>query len=533
MHPTVFLGLDGATFTVLDALVQDGHMPALSAIMGRGVRAPLRSTAHPLTPPAWTTVMTGRTPGAHGIYDFLRSEIRPTGAFFTLNNFRDIRCETIWTLVSRLGGRVTSLNFPLMAPPPAVNGAIIPGLLSWRHLRRNVYPKELYDELKRLSGFNAQEISWDFEHERKGTQVIPDDELESWTQFHIVREKHWFEIVRHLMTNRPADLTAVMLDGIDKLQHSCWRFLDPAFVATNPTPFERKMRALCLEFFANLDRFLADLVGLAGPDSRLWIASDHGFGPNVKVLRINKWLEQYGYLRWRTTADESSRPAAPKTGNVHYVLLDWEKTTAYAQSGATNGIDIRVSKSRGDGGVPPHEYQSFRETLIKRLLDIRDPATGTPIVTQVLPREEAFPGMHGDKAPDLTLVLCDHGFVSVLDVEPVVMDRPVVAGTHYPLGVFIACGPGVRSGARLDEQSILDVAPTLLYSLRLPVPSDFEGRVMTAAFEPSYLAANSINSGPPTLAPDQYAAWVDADVADDTDADEKILNRLRALGYVE
>src|SRR3954454_18267324 len=115
MNPTILIGIDGATFTILDRLIADGYMPTLKAFQARGVRGGLLSTPHPLTPPAWTTLMTGRSPGNHGIYDFLRSEVREGGAFFTLNNFRDIQCETIWSIVSRQGGRVLSLGYPLMA----------------------------------------------------------------------------------------------------------------------------------------------------------------------------------------------------------------------------------------------------------------------------------------------------------------------------------------------------------------------------------------------------------------------------------
>ena len=79
-----------------------------------------------------------------------------------------------------------------------------------------------------------------------------------------------------------------------------------------------------------------------------------------------------------------------------------------------------------------------------------------------------------DRAPDLTLRLSDHGFVSVLNAVQPVLHRREVVGTHRPEGVFIAGGPGVRSGELLPPMSILDVAPTLLYSLDLPVPGDLE-----------------------------------------------------------
>jgi len=532
MHPTVLIGLDGASFTVLDPLMAGGHMPRLAKLIQAGARAELLSTKHPLTPPAWTTLVTGQPPGNHGIYDFLRAEIRDGGAFFTLTNYRDIRCETIWTIVSRQAGRITSLNFPLMAPPPEVRGAIVPGLLSWRHLRRNVRPASLYDELKGLPDFNPQDLSWDFERERKGTQVIPDEELEEWVRFHLGRERQWFHVVEHLMKTAPADLTAVMFDGADKLQHSCWRFLDPKFQSPQPDAFERTITDLCVQYFRELDEYIGRIVDLAAPGARVFIASDHGFGPNDIVLRIYKWLEQHGYLRWASSTPAHATQTA-KTGNAHYVLLDWEHTTAFAQSGATNGIHIRVAQPGQVGGIPQSEYATFRDRLRRELLEIRDPQDSSPIITDVWTREEIYTGQAISEAPDLTLVLADHGFFSVLDVEPVVSRRDVVAGTHYPEGVFVASGPGIPSGAMLPQQSILDIAPTLLYSLGLPIPEDFQGRVIRDAFRAEQLAAEPIRTGPPTESPRGNSAEAAGEESGEVESEALILNRLRALGYVE
>ena len=66
---TLFIGLDGCTYTVLDHLVSDIPgtgvvMPFMKKLMDEGARAKLRSTPNPLTPPAWTSVQTGRGPGA-------------------------------------------------------------------------------------------------------------------------------------------------------------------------------------------------------------------------------------------------------------------------------------------------------------------------------------------------------------------------------------------------------------------------------------------------------------------------------------
>lgn len=528
MQPTLLLGLDGATFSVLDMMMTAGHMPFLRQFQAEGVRAELLSTPHPLTPPAWTTVMTGRSPGNHGIYDFLRSEIRNNRAFFTLNNFRDIQCETLWTLLSRYGGRVLSLNFPLMAPAPPVAGVVVPGLLSWKHLRRNIYPPEIYDDLKSLPGFNARHFSYDFE-EMNATPSLSTQELIDWVRSHVIeREQHWFQILRRLLADGPWDLAGIVLDGVDKLQHACWRFLDPDLRPTHFTDSERILDDLCVRYFRQLDGFLREAVVLAGPTANVIMVSDHGFGPTFKSFRVNKWLETQGYLKW---PQESARHDG-KPRNLHFVHLDWEHTTVYAPSTPTSGIHIRVRRQPGEPGVPPEEYQAFRARLIEQLRAVRDPETGRLFFTNILKREEAFPGRYEDRAPDLTLVPFDYGFVSVLNQEPVIQTRASVTGTHHPVGVLLARGPAIACRRGLSRQAILDVAPTLLHCLELPVPEDFEGKVMADLFDATYWETHPVRLGPATETPTHYAAArVDAETA--AAEEQGVLNRLRALGYVE
>jgi len=497
--------------------------------MRRGVRAGLQSTAHPLTPPAWTTLMTGRTPGNHGVFDFIWSEERNGTFYFTLNNFHDIRVETIWSMVSRMGGRVAVLNFPLMSPPPDINGQIVPGLVSWKHLRRNTHPRELFQRLQELPGFDVKRAAWDFAREKQATRGLPSGEYEEWITHHIEREMQWMSICRYLVNNEPADLTAILLDGADKIQHMCWRFLDPELVPTNPSAHERRIRERCLDYYRLLDDFLAELLGSLGPECRIFVASDHGFGPTEKVFRVNQWLAEKGYLAWPRSdhLDETERRKLEAMARDHFVCVDWAQTTACVRSAATNGIHIRVAREPGQVGISPNDYESFRERLIRELLAIRDPDTGEQIVMDVLRMEDAFPGEHNERCPDLTLVLHDYGFVSTLDKKPTFFTRPEVAGTHRPEGIFLAAGPGIRNDHRLQQQTILDITPTLLYSLGADIPSDVEGSVMEGVFEPSCVAANPIEFGPAT-------DTVLAGEAESLDGEEEaaVMERLRALGYV-
>jgi predicted AlkP superfamily phosphohydrolase/phosphomutase len=56
------IGLDAATFAVIDPLLEAGELPNLRRIFDRGSRGILRSTTPPLTSQAWATAFTGVTP---------------------------------------------------------------------------------------------------------------------------------------------------------------------------------------------------------------------------------------------------------------------------------------------------------------------------------------------------------------------------------------------------------------------------------------------------------------------------------------
>ena len=108
---TLLLGLDGATFTVLEPLMRDGVMPFLKGFVAGGVSGELQSVIPALTPPAWTSLTTGRSPGHHGILDFFCKE-SPESHHIRIATSRDVHAETIWSLADRHGLRATALNFP-------------------------------------------------------------------------------------------------------------------------------------------------------------------------------------------------------------------------------------------------------------------------------------------------------------------------------------------------------------------------------------------------------------------------------------
>jgi predicted AlkP superfamily phosphohydrolase/phosphomutase len=527
----LLIALDGATFTILEPLMADGVMPFLRTFTESGARGELMSTPNPLTPPAFTSLMTGRSPGYHGVHDFIRAWERDGSLYFTLVNGRDVHCETIWSIASRGDRSITALNFIAMYPPRPLNGYTVPGFVTSRHLKLNVHPPGLYNELKGLQQFDAKQVAWDVDEGRRPLlQGLSEREYEEGVQYQIRKERQWFEITRYLMRTHPCDLTAVVFDGVDKLQHLMWPFLDPALAGTL-SPSERSIGASCREYFRALDGYLAELVGLAGPEALTLFVSDHGFGPTDEVFYANTWLAERGYLAWQpgTPIDDTESLTSPDL-KQHYASIDWTRTTAYARTSSSNGIFIRVAGGAGQPGIPAEQYQSFRARLVDELRAYRDPVSGRPVVIDVLLRDEVFPGPHMSEAPDLTLVLRDSGFLSILNASSPLKPRSKVSGTHRPEGILVAGGRGVHpSAAPLPRMSILDVAPTVLYGLGLPIPADFEGRVAEEIFEPAVLRAR----------PPAFHAAAGATTADDGEGaamseteEAQVMERLKALGYL-
>src|SRR4051794_19876401 len=133
---TVLIGLDGATFDLLDPMMADGVMPFLRRFAQTSARASLRSTPTCITPQAWTSLSTGRGPGHHGVFDFIRPEETDAGVYIKLLSANDVQSETIWSMASRHDRTVTLLNYPVTYPAPRVSGFVIPASVTVRHLRR-------------------------------------------------------------------------------------------------------------------------------------------------------------------------------------------------------------------------------------------------------------------------------------------------------------------------------------------------------------------------------------------------------------
>ena len=140
-------------------------------------------------------------------------------------------------------------------------------------------------------------------------------------------------------------------------------------------------------------------------------------------------------------------------------------------------------------------------------------------------------GVRGS-ATRVVIVVSDHGFEA--GRQPFRRGSHVLSGTHHSEaalhGIFVASGGPIRAGVRLGEIDILDVAPTVLHLLGLPVAWDLSGRVLSEAFDPKWMDTHRVRRGAPYPS---RAARVAGDDAAASPVDERMDAELRALGYVE
>jgi predicted AlkP superfamily phosphohydrolase/phosphomutase len=327
------------------------------------------------------------------------------------------------------------------------------------------------------------------------------------------------------MKSDRTELTAVVLDGPDKVQHLFWRFLDEDYLPDEPDPWFEHIRGLCLDYYRQLDRNIARMVEAAGQDTDVIFTSDHGFGPTTEIVYINEWLARRGYLKWSEAAwsDGTGQLTAERIKD-HLGMIDWKETAAFCPTPSSNAIHIKTDLGGGHG-VKQEDYPDFCLNLKRELLDYRDPAGGEAVFVGVDAnklRGTSYAGI----CPDLTLRLRDGGFVSILHSAEIVVPREHPDGTHRPNGIFIGYGPSFKRGEHVEALSILDVAPLILTLLDVPIPKDLEGRVPTEALA----ATGSVKSGGATV-----SGWSnDNESAEPTEEERQaLMNQLRALGYMD
>lgn len=546
------LGLDGLDFDVITPLLEDGAMPVLAQLRQDGSWAKLRSVVPPISPAAWTTLCTGVNPGAHGITGF--GVTAPNSYDTQVLRPSDVKAPQFWDYLAPAGKRTIVFALPHLHPPMPIAGVMVSGAMTPHAQAAWCEPRSLESELtaaglgfrKRLSVNTAKRIG-----PARTAEAVTD------------HAAHQAATLRYLMRTQDWDLTVAVLDSPDLIQHI---LLGQAFQQTRQRD-PRDMRALLATpagqglaaHFRDLDRLVGEILAEVPEGTATLVMSDHGFLPRPKVISLNQWLIGQGYLGTRRSglvgagaAHWRQRTVGAIMGSLHLRFLVpllpehlvsrvinvprvgrlvnmgvplWSRTKAFADVTVfCQGIRINLKGREPEGTVEPADYEALRAELMHGLTALRDPQTGEPVVTRAWRREALHPGAHGEGEPDIYLEYHpQYRAVPNRARSPLGYSAGAQGAGHGDDGILIARGRGIEAQGPLGQCQLLDLAPTVMTLLGLPVPEAMEGRPLP------FLQAQA---QAPTAATQVQIAQAPEGNAYTEDEEAEVRARLEDLGYM-
>ncbi|HUB67753.1 MAG TPA: alkaline phosphatase family protein [Candidatus Methylacidiphilales bacterium] len=562
----IIIGLDAAVLTLVEPWVAEGKLPHLAALIKNGISGTLESVIPPLTPAAWTSFMTGKNPGKHGIYNFMEHQPDGYGLLFTSGANR--RAETLWKIANQAGLTVGVMNTPFTYPPEKLNGFQISGLDTPSPASAFIHPPELRKEIEENLGPLKLDLRYlgfmtNFE---KRAQVL--DELKA-------SDAQWRRLALYLLDKHPQDIMMFTFMSIDTIQHYFWHYMDKNHFYHDAEGAVLFQNAI-LECYQRLDATVGEIVQRLDDQATVLVVSDHGQAAvSDRTLCINRILAQSGLLVckpapfWKTLLERIVSPAYnflrskltsaqkvaiarifPKMRDsvdsmvTSYSNIDWSKTKAFChEAWATPpSVSINLKGVKPQGIVEPADYEKVMKDVVAALQTVKDPRTNQPVIQKIYRRDEIYSGPFTDRAPDLTLEWWGESpfntkpsLGSEAGEPPLKIEKPHPlrmsewCGNHVLHGILVGRGPRLRSGVSCSGARLIDLAPTILALLGLPIPSDMDGRVLAEILDSQSQNWNYTN-------PKETSNFLPHEQEGDGYSQEEaelVEERLKNLGYLE
>ncbi len=548
----IVLGIDGASPNLLLPWVEQGRLPNLGRVLRDGASGPLQSTIPPYSAQAWVSMMTGRQPSKHGVVDFFQREAgQPQHAFISSAL---IEGEAIWDILKRHERQVGMVNVPLTYPPVPVNGYMVSGFMTPKGREDYTYPPGLRTEILAVTG-QYDPDPWDL--------VSPSQDLADIGHWMAIAE----QAATYLHAKHPVDLYVNVIQALDQLQHHFWDVLisEESRHSAEGSRIWPTLQAC----YAGVDEAIGQRLEWLDGETTLFLASDHGFQTVDSWFHVNRWLAERGFLalteggtgalksalnrvgwsrhnltRWVRRLDPlglrrllgrfTRASIADKLDDALALSIDWSQTLAYSGSRTSEGIYINLKGREAYGVVEPgQEYEALRTRIMTELASLVDPNTGEPVVSDLHRREELYSGPFLEQMPDILFVLDDKPYLVSESTGSGQLFTPIgqgnVTGRHHSRGLFAAVGPHIVPHSAV-QANIVDVAPTILYAMGIPIPPEMDGRVLTEIFSDEYRQANPLRYEEPyaqsTESSDQAPAY-------SQEEELEMQRRLRALGYMD
>lgn len=468
------LGIDGATWQVILPFVQRGFLPNFARLLKEGSTAELVSSpsadGHYDSTPNIYGAMTGKLAFRHGIHkDYLG-----------INTVR--RSSPLWMMASDSGLRAAALSMWSSFPPDQIVGAMVTEAFYALNVKRqtNVHDLVMTPEVLAFSavfGVTPERIrratellDWldgavDTTHPPAlarelaavlpPTSLLPASGLKGLTELF---DRQIILSIEHLARSDRFDLLCAYLGNIDNASHSDWNSFEPPGSAQSQVALTGADDLL--KAYSSVDDYLGRLMRHS---KRLIVFSDHGMGsPRKETI----WVQ---FNASKLFAAFGTRHPGMLDIAFDVVKLKNEWDLWITQPSDENFSDDLVAYMKTAVYVPGREpvFTNVSRSVSRKgsriRFDLRPPGGSL--------REGVLIGGRQIRMEEL------------LDLDP-------VHGKHMGNGMLALWGNDVKPGRLPDDIVILDVAPTALYLLGLPLASDMDGELIRPAIDASYLAAN-------------------------------------------
>ena len=466
MSRVLVIGIDSATFDIINPMVERGWLPNFERLINVGVSADLRSTVPYVTAPGWTTMMSGVDPGKHGAFSMTTLDgycPKPTDS-------RYVKSKRVWDYLSEHGYKSLIINLPITYPPTPLNGWMVTGTLTPDQGSGFTYPESLKEHILSIFPNYVPEIPEGLH----GTDAIYNGYASS--------VELRTEVFKYLLKKMDWDLAVCVFNEPDKIQHKLFGIADEKI----------------WKLYSLMDRFIGFVLD-EFHDCEMIVASDHGGGPIYFGFNINQWLMEQGYLRLKyivkmknkirrkrktTELRSSISGSSPERKGFfnrywderyHYgdysTVFDMGRTRAF---GMESGVRINLKGREPQGIVDPKDYDKMVESIIHNLTKIVD-EKGNQIMENIASSEDLYgKSPYISDSADVVFTIEKGGIHRVIHPSSSTFEPSIIPGDHRRNGIFIYRTARTESGFKIPTMDIGEITPIILFIMGIPIPRDMD-----------------------------------------------------------
>jgi predicted AlkP superfamily phosphohydrolase/phosphomutase len=519
----------------------------------------LQSTMPPWTPTAWASIITGKNPGKHGVFDMTWR--RPGSYEFTPTNARVRTGTPFWRHLNKEGIRVGLVNVPFTYPADRLDGFVVCGFGTPDSVSDITHPPEVLPWIEREFGKYEPAVSSEFLSTASPPEVYDKERAHQTRQVQIATELTKHHQVDILVINLMlADHANHKMPQMEQVQ-SAYRqsdadlsvlireFCPENVMVISDHGSSRLKGDFMLNFWLRDQGYYLQAVNTPAERSaalnwilRQWLQTHHGWtGWPEKLLRrviresLFKLPVQAREQFWRGV--EGAIPFARE-----YVALndraDFARTQVFPGSAYSGLLYFNLVGREPTGQIPLQERRRLASEIALKLSEVREPGTGQPLFSKVYTSEELYGGPAVEHAPDLIFDGYDSGWNvrsgRYTSVPRRIRNQYFVEistgrdfGWHSRNGVFVFSGVGFEVGQATLAGHLMDIPATLLHLHGVPIPEDYDGQALIDCMSPD------LRGRPVRYQPGDAFENGAVDSGYSADESEMVLAQLRALGYLD